>query len=79
MFFIDEIQYMKQNELGALIAAIHRANQLGYLFFIQQMCQVVYKRTEEKIIKDYHITNNIKEFSGYIQRLDEYKQWGEEN
>lgn len=28
--FIDEIQYMKQEELGALIAAIHRINQLGY-------------------------------------------------
>ena len=29
-FFIDEIQYMKQNQLGSLIAALHRANQLGY-------------------------------------------------
>lgn len=29
-FFIDEIQYMKQEELGSLIAALHRANQLGY-------------------------------------------------
>lgn len=29
-FFIDEIQYMKVEELGALIAALHRANQLGY-------------------------------------------------
>ena len=29
-FFIDEIQYMKQSELGALIAAMHRTNQLGY-------------------------------------------------
>lgn len=29
-FFIDEIQYMKQSELGALITALHRANQLGY-------------------------------------------------
>lgn len=131
-FFIDEIQYMKQNELGALIAAIHRTNQLGYPvmivgaglpkiykmlseeksyserlflykeigslsdeqskkaieepakkfgisytdkaiqeiinftkgypFFIQQMCEVVYKRTDEKIIQDYHIENNIEEF-----------------
>lgn len=30
MFFIDEIQYMKQNQLGSLIAALHRTNQLGY-------------------------------------------------
>lgn len=29
-FFIDEIQYMKAKELGALIAALHRTNQLGY-------------------------------------------------
>ena len=29
-FFIDEIQYMKQGQLGSLIAALHRANQLGY-------------------------------------------------
>ena len=29
-FFIDEIQYMKKEELSALIAALHRANQLGY-------------------------------------------------
>ncbi|MBQ8231327.1 MAG: ATP-binding protein [Lachnospiraceae bacterium] len=29
-FFIDEIQYMKVEELGSLIAALHRTNQLGY-------------------------------------------------
>lgn len=29
-FFIDEIQYMNKNELSALIAALHRSNQLGY-------------------------------------------------
>lgn len=29
-FFIDEIQYMKAGELGSLIAALHRTNQLGY-------------------------------------------------
>jgi hypothetical protein len=29
-FFIDEVQYIKQEELGSLIAALHRANQLGY-------------------------------------------------
>lgn len=29
-FFIDEIQYMKKEELSALIAALHRVNQLGY-------------------------------------------------
>ena len=131
-FFIDEIQYMKQNELGSLIAALHRTNQLGYPvmiigaglpkiykmlseeksyserlflykeigsltddqskkaieepakkfgisytsdaieriiritkgypFFIQQMCQVVYKNTDDKIIQGGHIDNNIEEF-----------------
>ena len=29
-FFVDEIQYMKSEELGALISALHRTNQLGY-------------------------------------------------
>lgn len=29
-FFIDEIQYMRPQELGALITALHRSNQLGY-------------------------------------------------
>lgn len=29
-FFIDEIQYMKSKELGALIVALNRTNQLGY-------------------------------------------------
>lgn len=32
--FIDEIQYMKSAELGALIAALHRTNQLGYPIMI---------------------------------------------
>lgn len=131
-FFIDEIQYMKPKELGSLIAALHRTNQLGYPvmivgaglpkiykmlseeksyserlflykeigslteeqsrkaieepakkfkvsytdeavceiinitkgypFFIQQMCQVVFKNTDEKIIQKIHIDNNISEF-----------------
>lgn len=131
-FFIDEIQYMKQNELGALIAALHRANQLGYPvmivgaglpkiykmlsdeksyserlflyreigslnkeqsekaiiepakkfgisyteeaieevigitkgypFFIQQMCQIVYKCTDEKVIQVSHIKDHTVEF-----------------
>jgi len=131
-FFIDEIQYMKSTELGALIAALHRANQLGYPvmiigaglpkiykmlsdeksyserlfvykkidsltdeqsrkaieepakkfgitytdeaikeiinitkgypFFIQQMCQVVYKNAEDKMIQVSHIKNSIQEF-----------------
>ncbi len=33
-FFIDEIQYMKTEELGSLIAALHRSNQLGYPLMI---------------------------------------------
>lgn len=131
-FFIDEIQYMKQAELGALIAALHRTNQLGYPvmvvgaglpriykmlsdeksyserlfvykeigslnreqtakaveepakkfgisytdeaieriaditkgypFFIQQLCQVVYKNTEEKAIQKTHVEANMQEF-----------------
>ena len=29
-FFVDEIQYMKQKELGSLIAALHRTNPVSY-------------------------------------------------
>lgn len=131
-FFIDEIQYMKSKELGSLIAALHRTNQLGYPvmvigaglpkiykmlseeksyserlflykeigsltdeqsknaieipagkfgitysdnaiekivsltkgypFFIQQMCQVVFKNTNDKEIKGSHVEENIGEF-----------------
>lgn len=131
-FFIDEIQYMKQNQLGALIAALHRTNQLGYPimivgaglpkifkmlsdeksyserlflykqigslsyeqsqkaieepvkkfnvtynreaidkivnitkgypFFIQQLCQIVYKRTDSDIIKGSDVETCLNEF-----------------
>lgn len=131
-FFIDEIQYMKKRELGALIAALHRTNQLGYPvmiigaglpkiykmlsdeksyserlfiykeigsltneqsakaieepakrfnvsyteeavkaitevtkgypFFIQQMCQVVYKNADSKLIELQHVKNSLNEF-----------------
>lgn len=131
-FFIDEIQYMKSDELSALIAAIHRANQLGYPimivgaglpkiykmlseaksyserlflykeigsltneqakkaieepvkklgvsysdkaveeiinitkgypFFIQQMCQVIYKNTDKEKIQRSDVQDNLNEF-----------------
>ena len=131
-FFIDEIQYMKPKELGSLISALHRTNQLGYPvmvigaglpkiykmlsdersyseslflykeigsltdeqsrnaieiparkfgitytdeavdqiisitkgypFFIQQMCQVVYKNAVEREIDCSCVENSIKEF-----------------
>lgn len=136
-FFIDEIQYMRQKELGSLIAALHRVNQLGYPvmiigaglpkiykmlsdeksyserlflyteidslnfeqskkaieepvkkfeitytdeaiekiiditkgypFFIQQLCQIVYNRTDNKIIQASDIEQSITEF---FERLD---------
>ena len=131
-FFIDEIQYMKKEELGALIAALHRVNQLGYPlmmvgaglpkiysmlseaksyserlfiykeigslendqcteaikkpaeklgisysgeaidkivdvtkgypFFVQQLCQIVFQKSEGKIINADDVDNNIFEF-----------------
>lgn len=104
-FFIDEIQYMKPKELGSLISALHRTNQLGYPvmeigsltdeqsrnaiaipaqkfgvtytdeaidkiisitkgypFFIQQMCQVVYKNAGEKEIDCSLVENSAEEF-----------------
>ena len=39
----------------------------GYPFFIQQMCQVVYKNTDEKEIKSAHVEENTDEF---FQTLD---------
>lgn len=60
-FFIDEIQYMKQNELGSLIAALHRTNQLGY--------PVRYKELDF----------TVPEISGFIERLEEYKEWKKDN
>ena len=137
-FFIDEIQCMKPMELGSLIAALHRTNQLGYPvvvvaaglpkiykmlsdeksyserlfiykeigslteqqsrnaieipakmlgvsyskeavdkiasitkgypFFIQQMCQIVYKNLEGKEIKEQDVSDNVSEF---FQILDD--------
>ena len=137
-FFIDEIQYMKQGQLGSLIAALHRANQLGYPvmivgaglpkiykmlsdeksyserlfaykqidsltleqsqkaieepakkfhvsytddaiekivsitkgypFFIQQLCQIVYKNTEKEKIEVSDVEKSIGEF---LKTLDE--------
>jgi hypothetical protein len=137
-FFIDEIQYMKQNQLGSLIAALHRNNQLGYPvmivgaglpkiykmlsdeksyserlfvykqvdsltyeqskkaieepvrkfhvsytenaikkiveitkgypFFIQQLCQIVYKRTDSSVIEYSDVDQGIDEF---LKMLDD--------
>ena len=48
-FFIDEIQYMKSVELGALISALHRANQLGYpIMIIGAGLPKVYKMLSEE-------------------------------
>ena len=34
----------------------------GYPFFIQQMCQIVYQNTDDRIIQDFHVKNSIDEF-----------------
>lgn len=48
-FFIDEIQYMKAEELGALIAALHRSNQLGYpLMIVGAGLPKIYKMLADK-------------------------------
>lgn len=62
-FFIDEIQYMKQKELGALIAALHRANQLGYpIMIIGAGLPKIYKMLSEE--------------KSYSERLFMYKEIG---
>ena len=62
-FFIDEIQYMKSNELGALIAALHRANQLGYPVMI----------VGAGLPKIYSM---LSEEKSYSERLFVYKEIG---
>lgn len=62
-FFVDEIQYMKQNELGSLIAALHRANQLGYpVMVVGAGLPKIYKMLSEE--------------KSYSERLFLYKEIG---
>ena len=60
-FFIDEMQYMKQEQLGSLIAALHRTNQLGYpVMVIGAGLPKIYKMLSEE--------------KSYSERLFMYKQ-----
>ncbi|HIT85910.1 MAG TPA: ATP-binding protein [Candidatus Ornithomonoglobus intestinigallinarum] len=62
-FFIDEIQYMKSHELGALIAALHRSNQMGYpIMIIGAGLPKIYKMLSEE--------------KSYTERLFMYKEIG---
>lgn len=62
-FFIDEIQYMKPTELSALIAALHRSNQLGYpIMVIGAGLPKIYKMLSEE--------------KSYSERLFIYKEIG---
>ena len=62
-FFIDEIQYMKQKELGSLIAALHRTNQLGYpVMIVGAGLPKIYKMLSEE--------------KSYSERLFVYKEIG---
>ena len=65
-FFIDEIQYMKQNQLGSLIAALHRTNQLGYPVMV----------VGAGLPKIYKMLSDEKSYS---ERLFLYKQIGSLN
>lgn len=62
-FFVDEIQYMKQKELGSLIAALHRTNQLGYpIMIVGAGLPKIYKMLSEE--------------KSYSERLFVYKEIG---
>ena len=65
-FFIDEIPYMKQNQLGSLIAALHRTNQLGYPVMV----------VGAGLPKIYKMLSDEKSYS---ERLFLYKQIGSLN
>lgn len=62
-FFIDEIQYMKSQEISSLIAALHRSNQLGYPLMI----------VGAGLPKIYTILSKEKSYS---ERLFLYKEIG---
>lgn len=65
-FFIDEIQYMKPEQLGSLLAALHRSNQLGYpLMVIGAGLPRIYKMLSDE--------------KSYSERLFEYKEIGSLN
>lgn len=62
-FFIDEIQCMNTEELGALIAALHRSNQLGYpIMIIGAGLPKIYKMLSDE--------------KSYSERLFWYKEIG---
>lgn len=62
-FFVDEIQYIKQKELGSLIAALHRTNQLGYpIMIVGAGLPKIYKMLSEE--------------KSYSERLFVYKEIG---
>lgn len=62
-FFIDEIQYMKPEELGSLIAALHRCNQLGYpIMIIGAGLPRIFKMLSDE--------------KSYSERLFQYKEIG---
>lgn len=65
-FFIDEIQYMKNSELGALISALHRVNQMGYPIII----------VGAGLPKIYNMLSSEK---SYAERLFIYKEVGSLN
>lgn len=60
-FFVDEIQYMDSEELGALVAALHRTNQLGYPVML--VCA--------GLPKIYKMLSDVKSYS---ERLFFYKE-----
>lgn len=62
-FFIDEIQYMKQEELAALISALHRSNQLGYPLII----------IAAGLPKIFKMLSDVK---SYAERLFTYREIG---
>lgn len=62
-FFIDEVQYVRSGELGALISALHRTNQLGYpVMIIGAGLPKIYKMLSDE--------------KSYSERLFLYKEVG---
>lgn len=65
-FFIDEIQFMKKEELSALICALHRVNQLSYpMIMIGAGLPKVYKllgdvKSYSERLFEYHVIGSLE-------------------
>lgn len=82
-FFIDEIQYMKQEHVFAMVKCgelpctiSNVAHNLGKeVYSISTTRAQLISKGIIYPVRYKKLDFTVPEFSGYIQRLDEYKKW----